>query len=86
MLMGELGNPLSPGDITPTYGDSAGLTTMAGRVVGLIRNVAVIGGVIILMILGVKYMLGSTEEIEERNIIKPLGYLNSSGFIKLYYI
>ena len=62
MLMGELGNPLSPGDITPTYGDSTGLTSMAGKVVGLIRNVAVIGGVIILMILGVKYMLGSTEE------------------------
>jgi type IV secretory pathway VirB2 component (pilin) len=53
---------ISPDQVTPTYGDSAGLTTMAGKVVGLIRNIAVIGGVVILMILGVKYMLGSTEE------------------------
>ena len=29
---------------------------------GMIRNVAVIAAVIILMILGVKYMLGSVEE------------------------
>lgn len=29
---------------------------------GLIRNIAVIGGVLLLMILGIKYMMGSVEE------------------------
>ena len=59
---GESTGAISPDQVTPTYGDSTGLTSMAGKVVGLIRNIAVIGGVVILMILGVKYMLGSTEE------------------------
>lgn len=39
-----------------------GLTNTAGRVMALIRNAAVIAAVIIIMILGVKYMLGSVEE------------------------
>ncbi len=32
---------------------------------GLIRNIAIIASVIILMVLGVKYMLGSVEEKAE---------------------
>ena len=45
-----------------TYGDAGTLTSKAGQIMGMIRNVAVIAAVIILMILGVKYMLGSVEE------------------------
>ena len=45
-----------------TYGDSSEMQSMAGKIMGFIRNIAVIGGVIILMILGVKYMTGSLEE------------------------
>lgn len=45
------------------YGtNNDGILKIAGKVMGFIRNIAVIGGVIILMILGVKYMVGSTEE------------------------
>lgn len=40
----------------------SGLTAKANDVIALIRNVAIIASVIILMILGVKYMLGSVEE------------------------
>lgn len=54
---------LSPESITPDYsGDASKLTTTAGKIMGMIRNVAVIASVIIIMILGVKYMLGSVEE------------------------
>ena len=46
-------------------GDSSKLTEKASNVMGLIRNVAIIASVIILMVLGVKYMLGSVEEKAE---------------------
>lgn len=46
----------------PTDNTSEGLAKMAGKVIRIIRNIAVIGGVILLSILGIKYMLGSAEE------------------------
>ncbi len=57
---------LNPSDLQASYnGDDGGLATKAGQVMGMIRNVAVIASVIILMVLGVKYMLGSVEEKAE---------------------
>ena len=56
---------ISPNSLTPTYGDSTGLTNKAGQIMGMIRNVSVVAAVIILMVLGVKYMLGSIEEKAE---------------------
>jgi type IV secretory pathway VirB2 component (pilin) len=55
---------LSPSDLNDkvTYGDSDALSSKAGQIMGMIRNVSVIAAVIILMVLGVKYMLGSVEE------------------------
>ena len=47
------------------YGNSSDLQNMAGKVMGIIRNVAVIAGVIVLMIIGVKFILGSAEEKAE---------------------
>lgn len=45
-----------------TTNASAGLAQMAGKVIRIIRNIAVIGGVILLSVLGIKYMMGSAEE------------------------
>lgn len=60
------GGEISPGSLTPTYGtDDGGLSAKAGKIMGMIRNIAVIAAVIIIMILGVKYMLGSVEEKAE---------------------
>lgn len=56
---------ISPSQLTPTYGDDGGMAAKAGQIMGLIRNVAVIASVIIIMILGVKFMLGSVEEKAE---------------------
>lgn len=41
------------------------LMTTAGQIIGLIRNISVIAAVIIIMVLGVKYMMGSVEEKAE---------------------
>lgn len=53
---------LTPGSVTPIYGNTGGLENTAGKIMGMIRNIAVIASVIIIMVLGVKYMLGSVEE------------------------
>ena len=66
---------LQPGQITPSYNNSATseLTGIAGRVMGLIRNIAVIAGVILLAIIGIKFMLGSPEEkTEYKKSLVPL--------------
>ena len=57
---------IDPKTLTPTYAnDDGGLAGKAGQIMGLIRNVAVIASVIIIMVLGVKYILGSVEEKAE---------------------
>lgn len=57
---------LDPKNITASYGTSdGGLPEKAGKIMGMIRNVAAIAAVIIIMVLGVKYMLGSVEEKAE---------------------
>ena len=45
--------------------DDGGLAAKTGKIMGLIRNISVVASVIILMILGVKFMLGSVEEKAE---------------------
>lgn len=58
--------PLDPASISASYGSSdGGLVTKAGKIMGMIRNVAAIAAVIVIMVLGVKYMLGSVEEKAE---------------------
>lgn len=56
---------LTPGSVTATYEDSGDLTNLAGKVLGWIRNIAAVISVVILAILGVKFMIGSTEERAE---------------------
>ena len=56
---------LTPSGLTITYGDDGGLATRAGKIMGMIRNISVVAAVIIIMILGVKFMLGSVEEKAE---------------------
>jgi len=57
---------IAPGTMTPTYDvNMTGLQNAGQSVLGVIRNIAVIGGVIIIAILGIKFMLGSAEERAE---------------------
>ena len=45
--------------------DSAEMTATAGKVLKLIRTIAIILGTIVIAVLGVKYMMGSVEEKAE---------------------
>lgn len=51
--------------ITATYGDSEQITDLAGKVVGLIRTIGISASVIILMVIGLKFLMGSAEEKAE---------------------
>lgn len=65
-VFADEGAALDPKNISASYStDNSGLTTKAGNIMGMIRNIAAIAAVIIIMVLGVKYMLGSVEEKAE---------------------
>lgn len=53
-------NKYNPG--MPTVSDSTRALTMAGKVLGIIRNCGIIASVIVISIIGLKYMLGSLDE------------------------
>lgn len=54
-------------------GKESELLVMAGKVMGIIRNIAVIAGVIVLMVIGVKFIMGSAEEkAEYKKSLVPL--------------
>lgn len=64
------GTAVTPGALNEKidYGsdsDTNSIMTQAGKIMGMIRNIAIIASVIIIMVLGIKYMLGSVEEKAE---------------------
>lgn len=69
----EVKADFNPGNIINKVGteantvdvDTTSLNSKAGKILAYIRNIAVIAGVIIITILGVKYMTGSLEEKTE---------------------
>lgn len=69
----EVKADFNPADIINNVGheantanvETASLNSKAGKILAYIRNIAVIAGVIIITILGVKYMTGSLEEKAE---------------------
>ncbi len=46
-------------------GNTQSMQELAGKILGFIRNIALIGGVVIIAVLGLKYMMGSLEEKSE---------------------
>lgn len=61
------GTEIDPKSVTAKYDnqDTAKLTESAGKILGWIRNIAAIASVIIIAVLGIKFMIGSTEEKAE---------------------
>lgn len=51
--------------ITIQGGNTTSMQELAGKILGFIRNIALIGGVVIIAVLGLKYMMGSLEEKSE---------------------
>lgn len=56
-------NKMNDVNVSPTTSD--GIAQIAGRIVALIRNIAVVAGVVILSVIGIKFMIGSAEEKAE---------------------
>jgi len=57
---------LTPGEIQPgTAANTGDLQKKAGNILATIRNIAAIISVILIAILGIKFMMGSTEEKAE---------------------
>ena len=60
--------------VTPTQPtDTAGILKLAGKILGFLQWIALIGGVLIIAVLGIKYMMGSLEEKAEYKKVLP-GY------------
>lgn len=68
MLVAMLGNvafALNPASIKGNTSGTSSIQKLGGRVVGLIQTVGSIAAVAVLVVLGVKYMMGSAEEKAE---------------------
>lgn len=56
---------LTPNEIKPGNVDSSSLQTMGGNLLGVLQAIGVILAVVILTVIGIKYMMGSAEEKAE---------------------
>lgn len=56
---------LNPDNYEPTIQESTKLNTVAGKILGIVSAIGTIISVIVLIIVGIKYMVGSIEEKAE---------------------
>ena len=59
------GGGITPGGLNPSYSGTGEITSVGQKIMGIINTVGVVVAVVILMILGIKYMMGSAEEKAE---------------------
>lgn len=62
MASGLIGNIENATTAAQNQVDSTKFVTTAGRIIVLLRNFSIIAGVILIIVLGVKYMMGSVEQ------------------------
>lgn len=53
------------GGLAPTYEDDSGLTSIGQKIISIISTVAIVISVIVLLVIGIKYMMGSASEKAE---------------------
>ena len=59
-------NPLDPSTITGTTGSGTkSVENLGKQILGIVQTVGSIAAVVVLVVLGIKYMMGSTEEKAE---------------------
>ena len=56
---------ITPDSLTATYEGTGEISTVGGKLMGILQTVGVVVAVVILMVLGIKYMMGSAEEKAE---------------------
>lgn len=71
---------LQPSEITPIDPTTNDIQTVGRRIVGILQTVGIVLSVIVLIVLGIKYMMGSAEEkAEYKKTMIP--YLVGAGLI-----
>ncbi|MBQ6992640.1 MAG: TrbC/VirB2 family protein [Clostridia bacterium] len=55
----------TPGSVQPNHDGTGNIQTFGNRLVGILQVVGIIASVAILIVLGIKYMMGSAEEKAE---------------------
>ena len=58
-------NPVDPSELTGTYDQTSGITTLGQQIIGIITTIGIVVSVVVLVVLGIKYMIGSAEEKAE---------------------
>lgn len=56
---------IKPNGLSPKYNGTGDIQTVGEKIMGIIQTVGVVVAVVILMVLGIKYMMGSAEEKAE---------------------
>lgn len=56
---------ITPGSLNAKYEGTQQIQTLGEKIMGIINTVGVVVAVVVLMILGIKYMMGSAEEKAE---------------------
>ena len=56
---------ISPSSLSANYSGTGGIQTIGQKIMGIIQTAGVVIAVIVLMVLGIKYMMGSAEEKAE---------------------
>ena len=61
----ETGNKFTPNDLTGTAPTSTEIKDLGNKIIGILQAVGTVLSVVILVIIGIKYMMGSAEEKAE---------------------
>lgn len=56
---------LTPGEVKPIETEGTGIEDFGGKLLGILQTVGIILSVLVITILGIKYMMGSAEEKAE---------------------
>ena len=56
---------LTPNSLKPSYSGTSSITTVGTKIMGIINTIGVVVAVVVLMVLGIKYMMGSAQEKAE---------------------
>lgn len=73
---------LTPGELTGTEPTSTEVQDLGNKIIGILQTLGIVLSVVILVVLGIKYMMGSAEEkAEYKKTMIP--YLVGAAFIFL---
>ena len=56
---------IAPNSLNATYSNTNGIQNVGEKIMGIVQTAGVVIAVIVLMVLGIKYMMGSAEEKAE---------------------